>query len=239
MPVRTDLFPDGLIRAIDNWQAGSKDKARKARRLRDWSCELPAHYRAAPARAFRQVRVNTQLGIGVAVGAIPEAVSSWTTSMEVARRFREEDQDRDKVMMIFARHPTPLDVILNLNAIFADPDFLETVAATSARLGRQFAGIERWQGTQQEVVLKETTIENDEIVSIGAFRQLTNVVPAIGRRDPKAPSDDEIFRILTGRRQDEHFWTSPESATNGVRNAAYRVQEFLVEKRLWPNQLPQ
>lgn len=238
MVVRTDLFPDGLVRAIDNWQAGSKDKARKARRLHDWSRDLPLHYREAPVLVFRQVRVNAQLSMGVAAGAIPEAVSSWTTSMEVARRFREEDQDRNKIIMIFARRPTTLDVILNLNAIYAEVDFLDTVAATSERLGRRFAGIERWQGTQNEVVLKETTIRNDEIVSLGAFRQLNDVVPVFDRLDPNAPSDDEIFRNLTGRGPDEHFWTSQESAANGVRNAADHVRNFLVEKRLWPNQLP-
>jgi hypothetical protein len=238
MPIRTDLFPDGLIRAIDKWQAGSRDKARKARRVHDWSCDLPPLYREAPDRVFRQVRVNAQLGIGMAMGAIPEVVSSWTTSMEVAQRFREADQDRAKVMMIFARRPTPNDVILNLNAIYADANFMETVAATSARLRCRFAGVERWKGTQHEVVLKETTIDNDEIISLGAFRHLSDVAPVIGPRDLNAPSDDEIFKELVGAGPDAHFWTSPESAATGVHNAAQRVRGFLAAKRLWPNKLP-
>src|SRR5258706_9798355 len=101
MAVRHDRYPEGLVRAIDNWQSGSKDKARKARRLREWSWDLPANYRT-PAKVFRQVRTTVVLGIGIAVGATPETVSSWTTSLEVAQHFREEDRDRSKVMMIFA-----------------------------------------------------------------------------------------------------------------------------------------
>jgi hypothetical protein len=234
MAVRTDLYSEGLIRAIDRWQSGPKDKARKARRLRDWSRELPPAYRTAPETVFRQMRVNAQLGIGIALDAIPDATSSWTSSLEVARRFREEDQDRRKVMIIFARHPSPEEVILNLNTVYAGSDFVDTVDATAARLNRRFAGIDRWGGTQEEVVLKETTLGNDEIVSLGAFRQFDDIVPRIGTPDPNAPSEAEIFRLVTGTRPDEHFWTSPASAAIGVRNVALRVQEFLAQKRVWP-----
>ena len=94
MPVRTDVFPEALIRAVDDWQAGSNDKARKARRLKERTRHLPDAYRRSPKLVFRQVRVNAQLAIGVALDAIPEAISSWTTAEQVARRFRESDQDR-------------------------------------------------------------------------------------------------------------------------------------------------
>jgi len=238
MAVRTDLYPEGLIRAIDRWQSGANDKARKARRLRDWTRELPYAYRAAPETVFRQMRINAQLGIGIALDAIPETMSSWTTSLEVAQRLREKDQDRRKVMIIFARHPAPKDIILNLNTVYAGSDFMDTVNATATRLNTHFTGIERWQGTQEEVVLKETTLGNDEIVSLGAFRELNDVVPLIGPPDPNALSDNQIFTQLTGKRPDEHFWTSPASAANGVRTVAQRAQEFLATKRLWPNALP-
>jgi hypothetical protein len=239
MTIRSDIYPEGLIRAIDRWQAGSKDKARKARMLWDWSRHLPPQYRALPTTVFRQVRVNARLGIGMAVGVFLESISSWTTSHQVAQRFRQEDGDREKVLMIFARHPAADDIIINLNALYADPDFMETVRATSARLDKTFRGIERWKGSQEEVVLKETTIANDEIVSLGAFRQISDVVPLVGTRDPNAPSDEQIFRELTGKTVDEHFWTSRESAATGVRNVADRVHAFLAEKRLWPNDLTQ
>ena len=37
-----------------------------------------------------------------------------------------------------------------------------------------------------EVVLEETIIANDEIVSLGAFRQLSDVLPTIGTPDPES-----------------------------------------------------
>ncbi len=237
MSVRTDLFPEAMIRAVDVWQAGSKDKARKARSLKERTRHLPDSYRRSPTRVFRQVRVNALLAIGVALDAIPEAISSWTTSEQVARHFRESDQDRSKVLMIFARAPDPDDVILNLEVLYGDPDFLETVSATSSRLGRSFRGIDRWQGTQKEVVLRETAIANDEIISLGAYRQLSDITPLIGTRDLSAESDDEIFRRLTGTAVTEHFWTSPQSASQGVKNAAAKLQSYLQSKRLWPRGL--
>ena len=139
--------------------------------------------------------------------------------------------------MIFARSPDPDDVILNLEVLYDDPDFLETVSATASRLGRSFRGIDRWKGTQKEVVLRETAIVSDEIISLGAYRQLSDITPLIGTRHPSAESNDEIFQKLTGTAVNDHFWTSPQSAAQGVRNAAAKLQAFLHAKRLWPRGL--
>ena len=239
MAIDVKLFPDALICAIDDWQAGSGDKQRKAQTLRETSAHLPAAYRENPACTYRQMRANFQLAIGVGVDAMPDAVSSWTTSLDVAKHFREHDKDRKKVLMIFGRRPAQEDVILNLNAVYANPDFLDTVEAAEIRLGRQFKGIARWENTQQEVVLDETVVGNDNIISIGAFRQFSDVVPMIGERDPNAPSDDDIYHQLIGKPAYEHFWTSPESAQNGIRNAAEKIQKYLKDKNVWPEGLPE
>ena len=237
MAVRTDIYSDDLVDAIDDWQAGSNNKASKAERLIEASKHLCPSYRVAPLEVFRQVRVNAQLGIGVALDAIPDFISSWTTSLDVAQHFREKIHDRTKVLMIFRRQPAAGDIILNLNAIYADPDFMETVRATVERLGRTFKGIDQWQGSQKEVVLRETVIGNDAIVSLGAFRELSDVVPQIGERDPAAPSDAAIYKELTGTAASEHFWTSAASAEEGTRNAAKVIQAYLKDRSLWPVEL--
>lgn len=237
MVVTSELFTDELIQAIDDWQSGSRNKQNKAEALKKASSHLPESYRKVPDRAYRQVRVNYKLGVGIATDAIPENVSSWTTCLEIAKAFRERDGNREKVMMIFARSPMPEDVILNLNAIYADPNFMETVKAAEARLGHPYKGITRWQNDQKEIVLEETIVGNDDIISIGAFRQLADVVPLIGTRAPNAPSEDTISHMLIGTPNDKHFWTSAESAAVGVKNAAESCRQFLQDKRLWPKDL--
>ena len=133
MPVRSDFYTHALIEAIDDWQAGSKDKERKAARLIKASEHLPANYRTAPAEVFRQLRANAPLAAGVAFDAMADFVSSWTTSLEVAKHFRESDGDRTKALMIFRRRPMPGDVILDLNVVYADPDFMDTVRDAETR----------------------------------------------------------------------------------------------------------
>lgn len=234
MPVRSDFYTHALIEAIDDWQAGSKDKERKAARLIKASEHLPANYRTAPAEVFRQLRANAPLAAGVAFDAMADFVSSWTTSLEVAKHFRESDGDRTKALMIFRRRPMPGDVILDLNVVYADPDFMDTVRDAEKRLGRTFNGIGRWQNSQREVVLNETVIGNDDIVSLGAFRDLDAIIPTIG---PSLVPEAEVRKKMGLPPTDQHFWTSPESAACGIKNAAERIQVYLKDKRLWPGEL--
>lgn len=232
MAVRSDFYTDELIDAIDDWQAGSKDKERKAERLSVASEHLPDHYRGVPPEVFRQLRANASLATGVALDATPDFVSSWTTSIEVAKHFRETDQDRTKALMIFRRRPDAGDIIIDLNAVYADPNFMETVRNAEERLSRKFKGIEKWQNSQCEVVLNETVLANDDIISLGAFRDLSAVVPTIGT--PHVP-EVEVRMKLGLPPIDQHFWTSPNSADNGIKNAADRIRAFLKDKRLWPD----
>ncbi|MBY0562431.1 hypothetical protein [Hyphomicrobium sp.] len=139
--------------------------------------------------------------------------------------------------MIFRCQPAAGDIILDLKAVYADPDFMETLRATAERLGRTYKGIDQWDGSQKEMVLRETVIGNDKIVSLGAFRELSDVVPPIGQRDPAAPSDAAILKELTGTAVTEHFWTSPTSAQAGIRNVAERMQAHPKHKGLWPEEL--
>ena len=64
-------------------------------------------------------------------------------------------------------------------------------------------------------------------------------VSAVARRHPNAPSAEQIFKELTGKAVDEHFWTSPESAATGVRNVANRVQVLHAEPTSNARERPQ
>jgi hypothetical protein len=233
MAVRSELYTRELIDAIDDWQAGSRGKERKAARLIKVSRHLPESYRTVPAEVFRQLRANARLAVGVAFDAMTDFVSSWTTSLDVAKHFRESDGDRTKVLMIFRRRPAAGDVILDLNVVYADPDFMDTVQDTEKRFSCRFNGIGSWQNGQCEVVLNETVMCNDDIISLGAFRDLDAVLPRLGiALVPEA----EVRKELGLPPIDQHFWTSPETAADGIRNAAGRIQAYLKDKRLWPDE---
>ena len=86
--MRSDVYINELIDAIDDWQASSKNKESKAARLIKTSRHLPANYRTVLADIFRQLRANARLAVGVAFDAMMDFVSSWTTLFEVAKHFR-------------------------------------------------------------------------------------------------------------------------------------------------------
>jgi hypothetical protein len=136
-------------------------------------------------------------------------------------------------MVIFARIPKSKDVILNLNVVYRDPDFLFMVREAEERLQRKFSALAKWGNDQHEVILEGTIIENDQIVSVGAYRKLIDAIPIIGTPSHDTPSEDEIMKRLTGKTESEHFWTSSESAQTAVANTARKIREALASRALW------
>lgn len=161
--------------------------------------------------------------------AVAEGVSSWTSDVEVAKRLGEQTFDPEKVLLIYARSPAPSDVILNLDAVYADPEFLLAVKEAEQAGLNLSRGIREYMDRQHEIVLDERDMRNDEVVFIGAYRGIADVVPLIGERAADAMSDDEIFRELTGKGSKELTWAPQTSAEVALRNYVDRARQLLGE----------
>ncbi|MFS2319154.1 hypothetical protein RMQ97_14555 [Maricaulis sp. D1M11] len=223
----TSPFSADLIRAINQWQRGMEDKAKKLCKLISASSDLPDAFKRVDQPVYRQVRLYAGLSQEFILDEIQQDGSAWTLSRDVAKTFRQSPNDREKIMFLLEKDPSDCEVILNLAAVYADPYFMKEVKRLEAAESVEFKGIRDWKGSQREVVLRPTTISYDEIVAFGAFRCLSDVIPPIGPRDPSAPSDNEIMKDLIGVNENEHFWTDVRNAKGVVSHVLENVRGAL------------
>lgn len=170
-------FDLSLLQAISDWQRGSTPK--RAQALKVASATLPEKYRAYGISCFRQIALPKG-GVWDLIGEdnLPEKISSWTTSLEVAEAFKSgvppEGQGYQGVILCVFPHPE--NVIINLSKLFQEPGFTNALDQNKASITGYQDGAGRFANSQSEVVLEIATVTQQDIYSMGGhsspFEQL-------------------------------------------------------------------
>jgi hypothetical protein len=198
------MYPTDLLEAIAEWQNGwGEDAARRitiTNRLRDAirDAELSEAYRRVDEVCFRKrflVPNNPQNGGDlkplILDGRINEGVASWTTDLSYAKTFKELTR-LNNISCVFAHTPTPEEVVLNLKALWDDPDFVNAVKSYVDSRGRYAAALDYFKARQYEVVLDAPLV----LEEVEAF---CDRISPFGHLCETAE--------LTTAAQQEHFWS--------------------------------
>lgn len=89
---------------------------------------------------------------------LDEAISSWTTSLQVAESFKGGVPPPGWQGVIIETNPEPKAVVANLSALFDSPEFVDAVDREKPNVIGYHDGIGKYGATQQEVVLELPTI---------------------------------------------------------------------------------
>ena len=141
-----------LLQAINDWQIASSPK--RAKKLTAEAKYLPDRFKHTPAPCYR--RISLSGGHLIKLGnelKLSEKVSSWTLDLDVAKSFKEGVPESGYQGVVFKYTPSPLNCVLNLNTLYADPAFLDAVESQKLSIKNFDKGIGRYQGTQSETIL--------------------------------------------------------------------------------------
>lgn len=132
---------------------------------------LPARFRRADTPCFRQIALDKSFLWRLAIETeLPEAISSWTTSFEVAKQFKGGvPPEGDWQGTIWAVSPRPEQVIANLEALFSDDQFCEACEKAREQIAHYHAGIGRYRGSQHEVVLEIERLPLANVHAMGGY----------------------------------------------------------------------
>jgi hypothetical protein len=229
-------FKLSLLQAVSDWQRSSTEK--RAAALKEQCASLPAKFRTSVKRCYRQVGLTKGFVWDlIADDCLREKVSSWTLSYPVAITFKNgvppQGSDYQGVIVAIER-PASAQIIVNINQLYKDRDFLAAMEANKASITRYAEGAGRYKGSQQEIVIEMDTVSKSQIRSLGGhssdLHELTtlshmSIYSQFGRL--ASPQELALVRSLVGP-----SWLS-QAATSRVLDRAEVHTEILREvKRL-------
>ncbi len=163
-------FSEQLIKAINNWQAGSKDKARKAKKLAEAvkAHNLDAWFLGCDDDCFRRsVLTNSAVSELFFEFEVSEETSSWSVDQTVVFRFKGGPPLDQRPGVIFKHRPQLGQVILNLDRLYQHPEFWKSAEHWESTGINLQKGIRKYANIQREVVMLLDKVPHDEIFAFG------------------------------------------------------------------------
>jgi len=128
-------------------------------------------YRQVTGRCFRQMSLDSgNLWRLATETELPEAISSWSTSFEVVKWFKGGVPPAgDWQGLIWTVLPAPDQVVINLEALFADSEFYAACEAEAPRIAHFHSGMGKYKGAQREVVLEIQRLPVAAVAAMGGY----------------------------------------------------------------------
>jgi hypothetical protein len=225
------MFNLELLQAISDWQRGGdlKQKARRGERLKILSEALDPEFRETSLCCFRQISLDKsflwKLGNEL---HIKEGISSWTMVTDVAKEFKGGPPPEGWQGVIFEIVPEGGQVILNIDALFRDPHFLEDCEAAKGDIVGFHEGIGRYSGSQREVVLEVKSLPIEAVYALGGH---SSTKESLARmyfgREPSAGELKYFYNLLVrSKAKFGPVWVTEDAMTR-VRSQMLKQVEVL------------
>jgi hypothetical protein len=166
------MFTREVIQAISDWQRGgdARQKLRRGRTLKAEVLKLPKEFSECNDRCFRQLSlVKGSFWQLADEFELPESISAWTLDPDVARGLKGGVPYPGQQGVIFAIRPKGGSVIVNLDRLYSNGEFLASINRHRRDVTGFSDGMGRYGNTQREVVLEIREIRLSDIFELGGF----------------------------------------------------------------------
>ena len=164
-------FEKDLMKAVSDWQAGSKGKQKKAKTIAKILDRSPIEdsLRQCDVTCYRRsVLEGAALKSLFFDFCVEEETSSWTTQISIASAFKNGPPDPPNPGVIFQHKPRNGEVVLNLERLYRHPEFWPSVRHWEGEGSNFTSGIRRFTGLQREVILTVDQVPHEEIYAFGS-----------------------------------------------------------------------
>lgn len=218
-----------FIKAISDWQSGSKNKLKKADVLKKAikKANLDSIYKTYNGYCFRKLDLMDKSIYEIATSlSLIEQVSSWTRSLDKAKTFKG-GPSHELISCIIRHKPFKEQVVLNLHALYEDLAFVKAVAECS---DNTIKGIMKYWNSQEEIILEVDCIEISEVFSLGGHigtpKQIANIKDE-AEFQHLALTIEKITQDLqrSGLKTGDDWWLSPEGAQAVMARTMKKGQE--------------
>jgi hypothetical protein len=188
-----------LLQAINDWQSGGdhEQKVRRGAALKALARNLRAEFRTPPSVCYRQeAHEKDRVWKLLAENKLPETIASWTSSLDVARDIKGGVPPEPLTGVIFRFEPGVEQVIVNLEALYANPTFRSAIGKHKKNIKRYWNGIGKYQDQQREVVLDLGSLDAATVHLYGRYsgtlKQLIKAFVEVHGVEPDAAQVKEL-----------------------------------------------
>jgi hypothetical protein len=167
------VFSLPLLQAVNDWQIGGgpRQKAKRGAELLRQAQILPSHFRASSLMCFRQLSLlKGSLWQLADTLKLPETISAWTVSPEIARQVKGGvPPPGEYTGIILAIPPSDGTVVVNLDRLYRDRGFLDAIEENHCSIVMFGDGFGRYWNNQREVVIQVSEIQLTDIHELGGY----------------------------------------------------------------------
>jgi len=168
------MFSLELLQAINDWQSTGigTNKTQIAERIIEFSQDLPENFKLLNSKCYRQVALTGMNSLLLGANMqLPETYSSWTFDKSVALVFNGGVPyvGRQGVIFEIDNNSTDFSVILNINELFKNSDFLSACNFYKKQITSYSTGIGYFQNSESEVILKVDNLKISQIWAYGGY----------------------------------------------------------------------
>jgi hypothetical protein len=233
-------YSDRFLAALGAWQRGWRENPTRREGITNELLEaiaesgLPNEARTIMQKCYRKrflVPNNPQneadFGPLIMNGSLEdEGVASWTTELKFAQDFKNPLRD-GTVSAVFGRKPLPNEVILNIPALWRDPEFQTAFEEYSKAAKPNTDALQNFKGRESEIILN-APLRRDEIEGFcgrsSPFELLCELAGVHGEK-----ARDEVWRRLcdAGVFPEQPTWLNREAALRALANTETKFAELV------------
>ncbi|MGL6475242.1 hypothetical protein ACSZNN_09960 [Aeromonas hydrophila] len=222
------MYTVELLKAISDWQKGGYPELKKKRgiALLKAAENLPKVFREINSSCYRKLNLDKRSvwDLGTKY-LLDETISSWTTSLDVAKEFKGGVPPVGSQGAIFVIEPADeYQVIVNLELLFGCEDFLRFVDENKHKVNGYSKGMGKYKNSQKEVIINTTYINMDSIVALGGYSSSDFELASQYYKHTPNKAEMESFYVLmkkAGCESGKHWLTTPAAIKRVVDKYKY------------------
>ena len=197
-----------LLQAISDWQIGTPSPSIKAERiseLKKHASLLPVQFRTVSELCYRKLDID---GYGLTTLAdkykLPEGAGSWSTSIDVCKSHNDGPPERSLGIGVIFKLEQKLvtNVIINLDALFSDPDFDSYWRTNVGLVHDHSLGISRYENDEHEVDIEVGSLPFGSVVAMGTIGSTWEELAGMAYKEigVHSPTSQEIMDFIVDAR---------------------------------------
>ncbi len=223
-----------LIAAVALWQNGWREDPEKKAQLESGliseAQNLPDAAKLAPDRCYRSLLLDrTTISALFFNGTLDDRISSWTTDRALAAKFKSH-LGNHQVGIIFSRQPSPHEVVVNIDNMWRDRDFLECLERyrrEGAEFHKALSHFAPDKNNQSEVVLDVSKLKFADISGFSGRSSFDGICAIAGLTT--VAEKDELWKtcLESGHHPDSDvFWLTEEGTWMVIDRVIDRMEEL-------------